>query len=110
GDVQPSNFIPLAEETGLIISIGEWVLQEACRTLRQWNDTGLADISIAVNVSVLQLLRGNLPETLQRLLATHEVPAHRLELELTESMVMANAEQAISALQASKRTGVSLAI
>ncbi len=110
GDVPPSDFIPLAEETGLILPIGEWVLHEACRTLRQWGDTGLADVSIAVNVSVLQLLRGNLPETLQHTLAAHDVPAHRLELELTESMVMANAEQAISALQAIKRTGVSLAI
>ena len=110
GEVTPTEFIPLAEETGLILPIGEWVLNEACRTLRHWSDIGINDLSVAVNVSVLQLLRGNLPETLQQVLTTHGVPAHRLELELTESMVMANAEQAISALQAIKRTGVSLAI
>jgi len=110
GEIAPTEFIPLAEETGLILPIGEWVLSEACRTLRQWNDSGLSGISIAVNISVLQLLRGNLVENLQRTLAAHDVPAHLLELEVTESMVMANAEQAISVLKSLKQVGVSLAI
>ncbi|MFA7486994.1 MAG: bifunctional diguanylate cyclase/phosphodiesterase, partial [Lysobacteraceae bacterium] len=110
GSVPPSAFIPLAEETGLILPIGEWVLGEACRTLCRWREEGVMDVGVAVNVSVLQLLRGNLPGTVARVLAETGLPAPRLELELTESMVMANAEQTITILRDLKRVGVSIAI
>ena len=110
GEIPPSTFIPIAEETGLILPIGEWVLREACMTLQRWNRHELDDISMAVNVSVLQLLRGRLPETLRRVLAEIDIPPARIELEVTESMVMANAEQTISVLRELKDIGVSIAI
>lgn len=110
GQVEPSIFIPLAEETGLILPIGDWVLEEACRQLYDWRDLGVLDVSVAVNVSVLQLLRGGLAASVSRALQETGLPAHRLELELTESMVMANAEQTITILRDLKRIGVSIAI
>ncbi len=110
GEISPTVFIPLAEESGLILSIGDWVLEEACQTLKRWRSHGLHDISMAVNVSVLQLLRGKLPELLRRIIATTGVPADRIELEVTESMVMQNAEQTTAALNALREIGVSLAI
>jgi diguanylate cyclase (GGDEF)-like protein/PAS domain S-box-containing protein len=110
GEIPPNQFIPLAEESGLILEIGEWVLLDACRTLRRWQNAGATDLSMAVNVSVLQLLRGDFAESVRRVLAETGVPPHALELELTESVLMANAEQAATKLQALREMGVSLAI
>ena len=110
GEVPPTVFIPLAEETGLILSIGEWVLREACMTLQRWRRNGLLDVGMAVNVSVLQLLRGRLPDVIRLVLEEIDVPPERIELEVTESMVMANAEQTNAVLRELKRIGVSLAI
>ena len=110
GEITPTIFIPLAEESGLIVSIGEWVLGEACRQLKAWRSQGLTEICVGVNVSVLQLLRGNLVGYLKRLLEATELPADRIELELTESMVMQNAEQTTAVLNDLRRLGVSLAI
>jgi diguanylate cyclase (GGDEF)-like protein/PAS domain S-box-containing protein len=110
GEVSPTVFVPLAEESGLILSIGEWVLREACQQLKAWRAQGLVDISIGVNVSVLQLLRGNLADYLQKVLASTGLPADRIELEVTESMVMQNAEQATAVLNELRKIGVSLAI
>ena len=110
GEITPTVFIPLAEESGLIVSIGEWVLGEACRQLKAWRTQGLTEICVGVNVSVLQLLRGNLVGYLKRLLEATELPADRIELELTESMVMQNAEQTTAVLNELRRLGVSLAI
>jgi EAL domain-containing protein (putative c-di-GMP-specific phosphodiesterase class I) len=110
GDVPPTVFIPLAEESGLILQIGDWVLEQACQTLKRWRAAGLGEISIGVNVSVLQLLRSNLPEHLARVLHETGVPANRIELEVTESMVMQNAEQTTSVLNELRKIGVSLAI
>lgn len=110
GNVPPSVFVPLAEESGLIVRLGEWVLREACLTLQRWREHGLNDLAMAVNVSVLQLLRGNMPELLQRVLTESGIPPERLELELTESMVMANAKQTLVTIEALRRCGVRLAI
>jgi diguanylate cyclase (GGDEF)-like protein/PAS domain S-box-containing protein len=110
GEIPPSQFIPLAEESGLILEIGEWALREACHTLQRWRLHGLDDIAMAVNVSSLQLLRGDLPSVVARVLEDTGVPPDRLELELTESVIMANAEQTMATLQAFRRLGVSLAI
>ncbi|HVI58656.1 MAG TPA: EAL domain-containing protein [Luteimonas sp.] len=110
GEIPPAEFIPLAEESGLILEIGEWVLREACLTLRRWRQHGLDGLAMAVNMSVLQLLRGNFPEVVRRVLADTGVPPDALELELTESVLMANASQAASRLQAFREIGVSLAI
>ncbi|MCX7564266.1 EAL domain-containing protein [Xanthomonadaceae bacterium XH05] len=110
GEVQPGVFIPLAEETGLILPIGEWVLEQACRCLCRWREQGIENVGVAVNISVLQLLRGNIPASVARVLAATGLPPSCLELELTESMVMANAEQTITILRDLKRLGVSIAI
>ena len=110
GEVPPVQFIPLAEESGLILEIGEWVLREACRTLRRWHDAGQTGLTMAVNVSVLQLLRGDFTEIVRQALADTGIPPHALELELTESVLMANAEQSAAKLQALREMGVSLAI
>jgi diguanylate cyclase (GGDEF)-like protein/PAS domain S-box-containing protein len=110
GDIPPSVFIPLAEESGLILPIGEWVIAEACRTLRHWRDQGLNHITVGINISVLQLLRGDLVKQLGIAIAASAVPANRIELEITESMVMQNAQQATGVLNRLRALGVTLAI
>ena len=110
GPIPPSTFIPIAEETGLIVPIGDWVLREACRQIGRWSEAGLAMHTIAVNVSALQLFRGDLVRRLREILAEMRVPAHRLELELTESMLMANPEQSIATLTQIKALGVHLSV
>lgn len=110
GNVSPAIFIPVAEETGLIHEIGQWVLCEACGQLAAWRREGLADLTMGINISVAQLLRGSLVQSLWEVLSVHDLPPHLLELELTESMVMGNVEQSIAMLQRLKKLGVSLAI
>ncbi|MFN7293936.1 MAG: putative bifunctional diguanylate cyclase/phosphodiesterase, partial [Lysobacteraceae bacterium] len=110
GEIGPAQFIPLAEESGLILGIGEWVLREACRTLRGWHDEGMADLSCSINVSVLQLLRAPLADQVASILAETGVPPGRIELEVTETMVMQNAEQALAVLHDLRRVGVRVAI
>ncbi|MDB6164849.1 MAG: hypothetical protein JWL98_2281 [Xanthomonadaceae bacterium] len=110
GEIPPTQFIPLAEESGLILEIGEWVLREACLTLRRWHQHGLEGLGMSINVSVLQLLRGDFPGVVERVLAETHLPPASIELELTESVVMANAEQTADTLRALRRLGVSLAI
>ncbi|WP_300617691.1 EAL domain-containing protein [Dokdonella sp.] len=110
GNVSPAVFIPLAEETGLIVEIGDWVVAQACAQLASWREDGIDDITMSVNISVAQLLRGDLIQRLCDVLAEHDVAPNRLELELTESMVMANAEQSITTLRRLKSVGVTLAI
>ena len=111
GEVTPSEFIPLAEESGAIVQIGEWVLHEACRTLARWHRAGVDDrLRVSVNVSALQLLRSDLPAAVSSALRHAELPACALELELTESMLMANAELANQRLHAFRQLGVSIAV
>ena len=110
GMVSPAQFIPLAEESGLILEIGAWALRESCRLMRSWHDLGLEELTVAVNISAMQLQRGDLPAVLARILAETGIPADRLELELTESVVMANPEQNADTLRACRRLGISLAI
>src|SRR5690606_13273111 len=110
GEIEPAVFIPIAEETGLILPIGEWVLREACATTKRWRHHGLDQQGMAINVSVLQFLRGDLPTLLRQVLAEVDLPAERIELEVTESMVMANAEQTTAVLHELRGIGVSLAI
>jgi diguanylate cyclase (GGDEF)-like protein/PAS domain S-box-containing protein len=107
GAVSPAHFIPLAEESGLILEIGEWALRHACAQLQRWRDAGL-DISMSVNVSALQLRRGHLAHSIERLLAETGLPPERLELELTESVIMA--EETWSSLQSIRDLGVRMSI
>ena len=110
GEIPPSHFIPLAEQTGLIVELGNHVIRVACAQLKAWRDQGIDGVSIAINVSVLQLLRGELAGRLRRALAEHDLEPQLLELELTETMLMARAEQALNTLGELSAIGVSLAI
>ncbi|HRP73981.1 MAG TPA: PAS domain S-box protein [Rhodocyclaceae bacterium] len=110
GLVGPDRFIPLAEETGLILGIGEWVLLAACRQLCEWQAAGLPIRRVAVNLSGQQLRRGDLVETVRRTLAQTGLPAHSLELEITEGFIMLQAEKAIEVLDQLRALGVTLAI
>ncbi|MFC0676978.1 EAL domain-containing protein [Lysobacter korlensis] len=110
GEIPPAQFIPLAEESGLILEIGEWVLHQACHMLRRWRDLGLTDLTMAVNVSALQLLRSDFTRVVANALEDSGVPANCLELELTESVLMANAQATAATLQAFRELGVGIAI
>jgi diguanylate cyclase (GGDEF)-like protein/PAS domain S-box-containing protein len=110
GDIPPAQFIPLAEESGTILEIGEWVLREACLKVAKWQRLGLPGLNVSVNVSALQLLRGDFPGVVGRVLAETGLPPGSLELELTESVVMSNAPQSADKLRALRDLGVSLAI
>ncbi|MCY7353961.1 MAG: EAL domain-containing protein [Lysobacter sp.] len=110
GEITPERFIPLAEESGMILPIGEWVLREACSTLKRWRQHGLQALTMSVNVSALQLLRGDLAGLVARLLDELKIPAGQLELELTESVVMTKAEQTAGTLHTLRGLGVLLAV
>jgi diguanylate cyclase (GGDEF)-like protein/PAS domain S-box-containing protein len=110
GEVPPAVFVPLAEETGLIVEIGEFVLRRACADLARWRSDGLRDLNMAVNLSMAQLQRSELAGSLQAILGEHAIPARRIELELTESMLMGNVEHSMRTLGELKAIGVSLAI
>lgn len=110
GLVPPDQFIPLAEDTGLILEIGEWVLKESCTVLRRWHDAGMDGLRMSVNVSAIQLLRGDLVATVARILAETGVDADLLELELTESAIMDNVTRSAEVLHACRALGVGLAV
>jgi diguanylate cyclase (GGDEF)-like protein/PAS domain S-box-containing protein len=110
GLISPDRFIPVAEETGIIVEIGEWVLATACREMKRWIDAGLKPMRIAVNVSARQLRRRDFCETVANVLTVSGLPAELLELEITESAVMENPQEAILILQRLGGMGVTLAI
>jgi EAL domain-containing protein (putative c-di-GMP-specific phosphodiesterase class I) len=106
----PSQFIPIAEESGLIIPIGEWVLRRACQQNRDWQAAGYDPISIAVNVSAVQFKEKNFLEMVCRILDETGLDPQYLELELTESVTMQEIESTVSLLESLKQMGVTLAI
>jgi diguanylate cyclase (GGDEF)-like protein/PAS domain S-box-containing protein len=106
----PSSFISLAEETGLIMEIGEWVLRETCRQGRQWLDQGFAPLTLAVNVSPYQFSRCDINALVTQVLKDTRFPAEYLELEITESGLMENQEHAMTILNGLHSQGVRLAI
>jgi EAL domain-containing protein (putative c-di-GMP-specific phosphodiesterase class I) len=109
--VPPGEFIPLAEETGLIVPIGNWVVREVCRTLRRWeDDLGVDWVQCSVNLSVRHLQQPDLVATVRTALHEHGVPAERLVLEITESAVMENGSGTVETLEALKAMGVRLAL
>lgn len=110
GLVPPLKFVPLAEEVGLIEAIGAWVLEEACRQLAEWRAAGLGGLHMAVNLSARQLRSAELVTTVRDLIARHGLGEGDLELEITESVAMAEPEIAIGRLQALRALGVRLAI
>lgn len=108
--VAPSEFIPLAEDTGLIVPIGEWVLREACLQGRRWIEQGFAPIPIAVNISARQFHDRDLAQMVIKILEETGFSPKYLELELTESSIMQNAEFAASMLNRLKSMGISISI
>lgn len=110
GMIQPNNFIPLAEETGLIASIGEWVIQESCRQTRTWQLQGLDSLCISVNVSGEQFRLHNLKEVVQSALNSAGLDPRYLMIEVTESTVMGDLERSLDLLNDLKSLGVSLSI
>ncbi|MBN7798713.1 sensor domain-containing protein [Parahaliea mediterranea] len=110
GLLSPTRFIPLAEDSGLIHAIGEWVLREACRQARAWCEAGLEFGRLGVNVSRAQLQRGRLFEDIQSALAASGLPPERLELEVTESFIMEQDTLAVEQLDRLRDCGVSIAI
>jgi diguanylate cyclase (GGDEF)-like protein len=110
GLISPGVFIPCAEETGLIINIGEWVMQEACRQIREWQDLGYPVPRISINLSPRHLEAHDIVAQMERLLEKTGITPEHLELEITESAIMKRAEETISVLHEFKKMNFSLAI
>ena len=110
GLLLPDKFIELAEKTGLIIPIGDWVLNEACRQMREWYVLGYTDWRIAVNLSALQFCHAGLVQSVAKALATHHLPANSLTLEITETTAMNDADASMTVLQELSEMGVDLSI
>jgi diguanylate cyclase (GGDEF)-like protein len=110
GLVYPDAFIPLAEETGLIVPLGEWVLREACRQCAQWHQDGLGPLRISVNLSAMQTQKGDIVATVDAVLRETGLPANSLELELTETCLLNIGEQAVATLNGLSQLGVLLAL
>ena len=110
GAVPPVDFIPVAEESGLIVPIGEWVLMEACRQAVDWQAPGRPALSVAVNISAVQFARGDLEDTVRRALASSGLAPELLELELTESILIRNVDSVLATVMRLKRLGVMLSI
>jgi len=110
GPVPPSKFVPMAEESGLIVELGEWVLEEACRQCAQWQARGFKPVRVAVNVSALQFAQSDFAGTIERVLKTHKLDPRWLEIEITESLLMKNTLDAAAKLEKIRSTGVSIAL
>jgi diguanylate cyclase len=110
GIVMPGEFIPLAEECGLIGTIGEWVIREACRQARAWQDDGVAPLRVSVNVSAPQFRESGLVDSIRRALDDAGLQARYLEVELTESAVMSNPEESIAILEQLSAMGVLISV
>ncbi|MBC3953812.1 putative bifunctional diguanylate cyclase/phosphodiesterase [Pseudomonas triticifolii] len=110
GLLSPATFIELAEKTGLIIQIGEWVLDEACRQMREWFNEGYVHWRIAVNLSALQFCHAGLVNTVADTLARHALPANCLTLEITETTAMSDADASMAVLRQLSEMGVDLSI
>lgn len=110
GLVSPASFIPVAEDSGLIVPIGEWVLREACLQAQRWREQGFGDLLMAVNMSALQFRHGDPLLPVQAALAESGLPPHCLELELTESILIEDADAMLQTLLRLKALGVQLAI
>lgn len=110
GMISPADFIPLAEESGFVVTLGEWVLREACRQFRAWQDDGYPLKHIAINVSTVQLGRGHLVDTVRMAIEESGVDPKQVELEITESCLMDDHGQSFNEIAALKALGVRLSI
>jgi diguanylate cyclase (GGDEF)-like protein len=110
GMVSPALFIPMLEETGLIVRVGTWVIHEACRKIAHWHKTNAGAVHLSVNVSGIQFFVGGLEEEVLKAIREHGIAPELLELELTESSLMSNAEETITVLQNLKALGIQISI
>lgn len=108
--VEPTDFIPILEETGLIVPTGDWVLQTAIGQAKQWEADGFGPLQLAVNISARQFYRENLPEKIQRILSDNAFDSSLLTLEITESILIQDIEESVSKLGALKKMGVNIAL
>jgi diguanylate cyclase (GGDEF)-like protein/PAS domain S-box-containing protein len=108
--IPPGQFIPIAERSGVILTIGNWVIEQTCSQIREWLDDGLPEICVAVNVSARQFRSGHLDKLVRNALEKFKIPPHHLELELTESMLMNEPERAIDTMNKLKKVGVKLSL
>jgi EAL domain-containing protein (putative c-di-GMP-specific phosphodiesterase class I) len=108
--ISPNEFIPILEETGMIVEVGSWVLETACRQHLLWQQSGMADLVLSVNISAVQFHAGNLPETVTKIIHQTGINPDCLCLELTESVVMQDIEQTIATLHQLRELGVKLSI
>jgi EAL domain-containing protein (putative c-di-GMP-specific phosphodiesterase class I) len=110
GLVSPIEFIEFAEQRGLIVQIGDWVIKEACRQLRSWMDQGIVDCKIAVNLSSVQLIQSDIVHQIINYLDEYKVPPRLFEIEITETILMKNVSMAIDSLERLHARGISIAI
>jgi diguanylate cyclase (GGDEF)-like protein len=110
GLLLPTQFVPVAEECGLIVPIGRWVLEEACRQNREWRDQGLPPLTVSINISAVEFRHAGLVENVCAVLQTNHLEAQCLELEVTESALMQHAEFTVAVLQELKTVGVPIAV
>lgn len=108
--ISPVEFIPIAEQSGLILGLGRWVIEEACRQLAEWNDQGLGRLRIAVNVSAIQLRRADFGFQLSEALRIHALNAGQIELEITESMIIEDIDAVVNQLKGLKELGVAISV
>jgi len=110
GDISPVEFIPVAESTGLILPIGDWVLQNACRQARAWQDQGLEPVRVAINLSAMQFRHKNLLETITQALTESGLEPRWLEIELTESLIMKDVRTTIDTLRHLHELGIQISV
>ncbi len=110
GLISPDRFIPIADESGLIVEIGEWVLRQACSQGKAWHDLGYLDLGVSVNVSAVQFAQPRLLDQVRRVLLETGFPPEELTLEITESVIMQDAETAVGMLRALKHMGVKVSV
>ncbi|WP_375476481.1 EAL domain-containing protein [uncultured Nostoc sp.] len=110
GMIYPTEFIPLAESTGLIVPIGKWVLKRVCKQIKSWRDAGIRSLIVAVNLSVIEFNQPDFINNIVNFIAVNELEPHYLELELTESMIMQDVNSAIATMSKLQSLGVKIAI
>lgn len=110
GMISPTEFIPIAEETGMIIELGEWVLNEACRQNKEWQDLGYSTIRMAVNLSSMQFIQRDLSMKVAKALKSSKLNPKYLELEITESVIMRNVNETINTLNDFKEMGIGISV
>jgi diguanylate cyclase (GGDEF)-like protein len=110
GLIPPGDFIPIAEETGLIVPLGEWIMRESCRQTRAWNEQGLGPLSVAINLSARQFSKGDVLSVVDRILAETGLAAEHMELEITESLMMSDISHTIGILKRLHDRGIRISV